>query len=59
MSQVPLNKGVQIMLGGGKKAPDKPKSFQVKFGNMLRFFKRELHLYFEFSLDIKKDTTED
>ncbi len=47
------------MLGGGKKAPDKPKSFQVKFGNMLRFFKRELHLYFEFSLDIKKDTTED
>tara|TARA_B100000287_G_scaffold176471_1_gene166477 strand:- start:1017 stop:1160 length:144 start_codon:yes stop_codon:yes gene_type:complete len=47
------------MLEGGKKVPDKPKSFQVKFGNMLRFLKRELHFYFEFSLDIKKDTTED
>ena len=31
-----------------------PKSFQFKFGQMVVFFKREIHIYLEFSLDIRK-----
>ena len=58
LSEIPLNRGVGIMLGGGKKAP-KPKSFQYNFSNMLRLFKRELHFNFELSLDIKKDNPEE
>ena len=31
-----------------------PKSFQFIFGQMVSFFKREIHIYFEFSFDIKR-----
>tara|TARA_R100001443_G_scaffold104749_2_gene113503 strand:- start:1002 stop:1205 length:204 start_codon:yes stop_codon:yes gene_type:complete len=58
LSEIPLNRGVGIMLGGGKKPP-KPKSFQYNFSNMLRFFNRELHFNLELSLDIKKDIPEE
>ena len=31
-----------------------PKSFQFIFGQMVSFFKREIHIYVELSLDIKR-----
>jgi|TARA_B100002019_G_scaffold176028_1_gene152117 hypothetical protein len=59
LSKSALNRGVEILLNGGKRKPEPPKTFQVKFGKMVRFLKRELHLYLEFSLDIKKDDPEE
>ena len=50
-----INKGVELMLRNKKKLVRRePKSFQFKFGQMVSFFKREIHFYFEFSLDIRK-----
>ena len=50
-----INKGVQLMLRNKKKLVRRePKSFQFKFGQMVSFFKREIHIYLEFSLDIRK-----
>ena len=51
-----INKGVELMLRNKKlvKKRREPKSFQFIFGQMVSFFKREIHIYFEFSLDIKK-----
>ena len=51
-----INKGVELMLRNKKKTlvRREPKSFQFKFGQMIAFFKREIHIYLEFSLDIRK-----
>ena len=51
-----INKGVELMLRNKKKIVKRrePKSFQFKFGNMVALFKREFHIYFEFSLDIRR-----
>ena len=50
-----INKGVELMLRNKKKIVRRePKSFQFKFGQMIAFFKREIHIYHEFSLDIRK-----
>ena len=52
---IEINKGVELMLRNKKKLVRRePKSFQFKFGQMVSFFKREIHIYFEFSLDIRK-----
>ena len=52
-----INKGVELMLRNKKpvKKRRKPKSFQFIFGQMVSFFKREIHIYIEFSLDIKRN----
>ena len=50
-----INKGVELMLRNKKKLVRRePKSFQFKFGQMVSLFKREFHIYLEFSLDIRK-----
>ena len=51
-----LNKGVELLLRRRSKQeePEKPKTFQVKFGNMISFFKREIVFHFNFYLDIRK-----
>jgi len=48
-----INRGVELLLRR-RKRPKKPKTFHVKFGKMLSLIRREIHFYFEFSLDIKK-----
>jgi len=48
-----INRGVELLLRR-RKRPEKPKTFHVKFGKMLSLIRREIHFYFEFSLDIKK-----
>ena len=51
-----INKGVELMLRNKKvKKRREPKSFQFIFGQMVSFFKREIHIYIEFSLDIKRN----
>ena len=50
-----INKGVELMLRNKKKLVRRePKSFQFKFGQMIAFFRREIHIYLEFSIDIRK-----
>ena len=48
-----INRGVELLLRRRRK-PEKPKTFQVKFGNMIVFFKREIIFHFNFYLDIRK-----
>ena len=48
-----INLGVELLLRRRRK-PEKPKTFQVKFGNMISFFKREIVFHFNFYLDIRK-----
>ena len=52
-----INKGVELMLRNKKKIKRRePKSFEIKFAKMVSFFKREIHIFFNFSLDIRKQT---
>ena len=48
-----INRGVELLLRRRRK-PEKPKTFQVKFGNMISFFKREIVFHFNFYFDIRK-----
>ena len=49
-----LNRGVELLLRNRRRKPDPPKTFQVKFGNMIAFFKREIVFHFNFYFDIRK-----
>ena len=49
-----INKGVELMLRNKQIKGREPRSIQFIFGQMVSLFKRELHIYIEFSLDIKK-----
>jgi hypothetical protein len=52
-STLHINKGVELILRRRNK-PDKPKTFKLSFGKMLALLRREVHIYFEFSFDIRK-----
>ena len=45
------NRGVELILNGGKK---QSKPFHLIFEKMVCFFKREVTVYFEFSLKARK-----
>ena len=50
-----INKGVELMLRKKtKKEQEEPKTFQIKFGKMVSFLKREFHIFLNFSFDIRK-----
>jgi hypothetical protein len=51
-----INRGFELMLRQNYKEEDasKPKSFRIRFCKLLSFFSREMHINFEFSIDIKK-----
>lgn len=49
-----INRGVELLLRKRREKPEAPKTFQFSFGKMLSLLKREIHLYLNFSLDIKK-----
>ena len=53
-NDIHTNRGIEFILNGGKRK-EQPKTFQLMFGKMVRFLRREVHFYLEFSLDIKKD----
>ncbi|MFO0007650.1 MAG: hypothetical protein ACK559_41705, partial [bacterium] len=46
------NRGLELILSGGKRK--QPKYFHIIFEKLVCFLKREVTIYFEFSLDIKK-----
>ena len=48
-----INRGVELLLRN-KRRVEKPKTFQVKFGNMVSFFNREVEFYLNFYIDLRK-----
>ncbi len=49
-----INRGVELMLRNRRTKPDPPKTFQIKFGNMVSLFRREIVFHLNFYLDIRK-----
>ena len=48
-----INRGVELLLRNRRK-PEKPKTFQVKFGNLIALWNREIVFHFNFYFDIRK-----
>ena len=49
-----INKGVELLLRNRRKQPEKPKTFQVKFGKLVSLWNREIVFHFNVYLDIRK-----
>jgi hypothetical protein len=49
-----INKGVELLLRKRRVKPEAPKTFKFSFGKMVSLLRREIHVYLNFSLDIKK-----
>ena len=49
-----INRGVELLLRRRKEKPEKPKTFQVKFGNLIALWNREIVFHLNFYLDIRK-----
>jgi len=48
-----MNRGVELLLRNRRRV-EKPKTFQVKFGNLISLWNREIVFHFNFYLDIRK-----
>ena len=48
-----LNRGVELLLRRREK-PEPPKTFQVKFGNLIALWNREIVFHLNFYFDIRK-----
>ena len=54
-SELQINKGVELMLRNKNKTRRViPKTFQVTFGKMVALWNREIHIFFDFSVLIRK-----
>ena len=49
-----INRGVELLLRTRRKKPDKPKTFQVKFGKLISLWNREIVFHLNVYLDIRK-----
>ena len=49
-----INRGVELLLRRRKPKPEPPKTFQVKFGNLIALWNREIVFHLHFYLDIRK-----
>ena len=49
-----INRVVELLLRNRRKKPDKPKTFQVKFGKLISLWNREIVFHFNVYLDIRK-----
>jgi len=47
-----VNRGIELILNGGKKKKKQP--FHITLNKIIRFFNREIDIYFEFSLNLRK-----
>jgi len=48
-----INRGVELLLRR-RRRPEKPKTFRVKFGNLIALWNREIVFHFDIYLDIRK-----
>ena len=56
-SDIPINRGVELILAGGGPKTQKVKPVGIRFEKIVSFFQREIHFTFEFSLRINKKKT--
>jgi hypothetical protein len=49
-----MNRGVELLLRNRRRKPERPKTFQVKFGKLISFWNREIVFHINFYLDIRK-----
>ena len=49
-----INKGVELLLRNRRRKPERPKTFQVKFGKLIALWNREIVFRVNVYLDIKK-----
>ena len=49
-----INRGVELLLRNRRGIPEPPKTFQIKFGNMVALFRREIVFHLNLYLDIRK-----
>ena len=56
-SDLPINRGVELILSGGGPKTQKVKPVGIRFERIVSFFQREIHFTFEFSLRITKKKT--
>jgi len=49
-----INRGVELLLRRRKEKPEKPKTFQVKFGNLISLWNREIVFHLNFYIDLRK-----
>jgi len=49
-----INRGVELLLRNRRKKPERPKTFQVKFGKLISLLNREIVFHINFYLDIRK-----
>ena len=49
-----INRGFELLIRNRRRKPDPPKTFQIKFGNMVSLFRREIVFHLNFYLDIRK-----
>ena len=52
--ELQINRGVELLLRNRRKKLEKPKTFQIKFGNLISLWNKEIVFHFNFYLDIKK-----
>ena len=52
-SKPDINRGVELLLRRREK-PEKTKTFQVKFGNLIALWNREIVFHLNFYFDIRK-----
>ena len=49
-----MNRGVELLLRNRRRKPERPKTFQVKFGKLVSLWNREIVFHINFYLDIRK-----
>ena len=52
--ELQINRGVELLLRNRRRPQPKPKTFQIKFGNLIALWNREIVFHFNFYLDIRK-----
>ena len=52
--ELQINRGVELLLRNRRRTQPKPKTFQIKFGNLIALWNREIVFHFDFYLDIRK-----
>ena len=56
-SKLPINRGVELVLAGGRPKPQKVRPLFLRVERMISLLKREIRFTFEVSLSIKKPKT--
>ena len=49
-----MNRGVELLLRNRRRKPERPKTFQVKFGKLIALWNREIVFHINFYFDIRK-----